>query len=77
MEKQVKLLLVDDDERNIFALSAYLKVKKYLVSTAKDGQECLTKLSESDYDVILLDMTLSTPQVLNVANAFELSADNR
>lgn len=58
MEKQVKLLLVDDDERNIFALSAYLKVKKYLVSTAKDGQECLTKLSESDYDVILLDMMM-------------------
>lgn len=28
MTEQIKVLLVDDDERNIFALSAYLKAKK-------------------------------------------------
>jgi hypothetical protein len=29
MTEQIKVLLVDDDERNIFALSAYLKAKKF------------------------------------------------
>lgn len=58
MENTKHILLVDDDERNIFALSAYLKARKFKVSTAKDGQECLDKLKESTYDIILLDMMM-------------------
>lgn len=58
MDNQIKLLLVDDDERNIFALSAYLKVKKFLITVARDGQECIDKLEEGQYDVILLDMMM-------------------
>ena len=30
MTEQIKVLLADDDDRNIFALSAYLKAKKIL-----------------------------------------------
>jgi CheY-like chemotaxis protein len=58
MNENVKLLLVDDDERNIFALSAYLKVKKFQVDSARDGRECLDKLNKNKYDVILLDMMM-------------------
>lgn len=58
MDTQIKLLLVDDDERNIFALSAFLKVKKIQVTAARDGQDCLNKLAEGAFDVILLDMMM-------------------
>ncbi|MFN5182126.1 MAG: response regulator [Bacteroidota bacterium] len=58
MDTQIKLLLVDDDERNIFALSAFLKVKKIQVTAARDGQDCLNKLAEGEFDVILLDMMM-------------------
>ena len=58
MNEQIKVLLVDDDERNIFALSAYLKAKKIKVETASDGKECLEKLQQIQVDVILLDMMM-------------------
>jgi CheY-like chemotaxis protein len=58
MNETVYVLLVDDDERNVFALSAYLKAKKYKVDTASDGRECLNKLKDNKYDIILLDMMM-------------------
>ena len=58
MNEQIKVLLVDDDERNIFALSAYLKAKKIKVETASDGKECLEKLQQIQVDVVLLDMMM-------------------
>jgi two-component system chemotaxis sensor kinase CheA len=58
MTDQIKVLLVDDDERNIFALSAYLKAKKFKVETASDGKECLEKLQQLSVDVVLLDMMM-------------------
>jgi CheY-like chemotaxis protein len=58
MAEQIKVLLVDDDERNIFALSAYLKAKKFKVETASDGKECLEKLQQIQVDVVLLDMMM-------------------
>ncbi len=58
MNAQIKVLLVDDDERNIFALSAYLKAKKIKVETAYDGKECIEKLQQLTVDVVLLDMMM-------------------
>jgi two-component system chemotaxis sensor kinase CheA len=58
MKENTSVLLVDDDDRNIFALSAYLKAKKIKVHTASDGQQCLEKLSEIEVDVVLLDMMM-------------------
>ena len=58
MTEQIKVLLVDDDDRNIFALSAYLKAKKIKVETASDGKECLEKLKQLTVDVVLLDMMM-------------------
>ena len=58
MTEQIKVLLADDDERNIFALSAYLKAKKIKVETAIDGRDCLEKLKQLTVDVVLLDMMM-------------------
>lgn len=58
MDKILNVLIVDDDDRNIFALSAYLKIKKMKVMTASDGEECLQKMQEASPDIVLLDMMM-------------------
>jgi CheY-like chemotaxis protein len=58
MNSEISVLLVDDDDRNIFALSAYLKAKKIKVHVATDGRECLEKLSQIAVNVVLLDMMM-------------------
>lgn len=53
------ILLVDDDERNIFALSAALKSQGPTIIKATDGNDCLLKLKTFDQvDIILLDMMM-------------------
>ncbi len=53
------VLLVDDDERNIFALSAVLKPQKPIIVEAIDGIDCLEKLKTlNKVDIVLLDMMM-------------------
>lgn len=59
MLKGKKILLVDDDDRNIFAMSAVLKSKNPKLLIAKDGIDCLEKLrAHDDIDLVLLDMMM-------------------
>ncbi|MDP3145501.1 MAG: response regulator [Bacteroidota bacterium] len=59
MLREKTILLVDDDDRNIFALSAVLKSKGPNIIIAKDGIECLDKLrSHDNIDLVLLDMMM-------------------
>lgn len=54
-----KVLIVDDDSRNIFALKAVLKSKGFECLTAISGREGLKQLSEqNDIGVVLLDMMM-------------------
>lgn len=54
-----RVLLVDDDARNIFALSGALEQKGAVVEIARDGQEALDKLDEvKDIDVVLMDVMM-------------------
>lgn len=54
-----KVLIVDDDSRNIFALKAVLKSKGFDCLTATSGSEGLKQLSEQkDIGVVLLDMMM-------------------
>jgi two-component system cell cycle response regulator DivK len=57
--KTGKILIIDDDSRNIFALTAVLKAKKYTclsAFSAKKGFEIL--LNNKDVDVVLMDMMM-------------------
>lgn len=54
-----KILLVDDDMRNVFALSSILEERNLDVVVARDGVECLEKLQESpDVDAVLMDIMM-------------------
>ncbi len=54
-----KILIIDDDSRNIFALKAVLKARGYQCLTAGSAIEGLRFISdEKDLGVILLDMMM-------------------
>ncbi len=54
-----KVLLVDDDVRNIFALTSALEHKGILVEIGRNGFEALSKLDEVDgIDLVLMDIMM-------------------
>lgn len=54
-----KVLITDDDVRNIFSLSKTLEKYKVEVILAMDGKQALEKISENpDIDVVLMDMMM-------------------
>jgi len=54
------ILLVDDDERNIFALSSYLESLALKTVIANNGIECMKKL-EKNRDIHLIFMDIMMP----------------
>lgn len=62
MEEKLKnktVLIVDDDERNRYALSSYLDMLEMNVVTADDGESALNLLrSGKNFDLILLDIMM-------------------
>ncbi len=53
-----KVLIVDDDERDLRLLSACIAGNGYACETARDGAEAVSKAMNIDPDVILLDIHL-------------------
>jgi CheY-like chemotaxis protein len=57
--KNKAVLIVDDDDRNIFALTNYLEILDMNVFTAVNGEEAIELLRvESTIEIILLDMMM-------------------
>ena len=57
--KGKKVLIVDDDMRNIFALSSALESYDLVVEIAVDGEDAITKLEDiSDIDIVLMDIMM-------------------
>lgn len=56
---QPVLLIVDDDGRNVFALSAVLRTRRYKVVTAQSAAEALHVLrNREDIALVLMDMMM-------------------
>ncbi|WP_422420277.1 response regulator [Pseudomonas sp. GZD-222] len=54
-----KLLLVDDDVRNIFALTSALEHKGAIVEIARNGREAIERLEQNpDVDLVLMDVMM-------------------
>jgi CheY-like chemotaxis protein/signal transduction histidine kinase/CHASE3 domain sensor protein len=59
MFKDKKVLVVDDDMRNVFALSKILKQKGIVVVKAENGKKALKQLEDNeDIDLVLMDIMM-------------------
>jgi two-component system, cell cycle response regulator DivK len=59
MEKRRSILIIDDDSKNIFALSAVLKARGYHCTSATSAEEGFAMLrGTNEVGVILLDMMM-------------------
>jgi putative two-component system response regulator len=57
-EDRPRVLVVDDDRRNVKLLEGYLNAQGYEVLKAYGGEEALTLLAGSDVDLVLLDIMM-------------------
>lgn len=55
-----KILMVDDDIRNIYALSSFLVDKGLDIQSAQNGKDALDILenTENDFDIVLMDIMM-------------------
>ncbi|MCM8528502.1 MAG: response regulator, partial [Lentisphaeraceae bacterium] len=53
-----KVLVVDDDARNLFSLSNLLEEYDMTVDLARNGKEALEKISAVKYDIVLMDIMM-------------------
>jgi DNA-binding NtrC family response regulator len=53
-----RVLLVDDEEEFVIALSKRLRARKLEVSTAADGEAALAAVRKNRYDAIILDLAM-------------------
>ena len=55
---QAHILVVDDDEGIRSLVKKYLNEKKYLVTTADDGENASEKIKVIKFDLIILDIMM-------------------
>lgn len=53
-----KILIVDDDPRNIFALKLTLKARGYQIESCTMAQVAIEILQEKEIDIVLMDMMM-------------------
>ena len=71
-----KVLLVDDDVRNIFALTSALEQKGAVVVIGRNGREAIEKLNEvDDIDLVLMDVMM--PEMDGFEATIEIRKDPR
>jgi len=58
MERQAKILVVDDDQRNVRLMESILRSSGYPVVKAYDGEEALEKVAAENPDLVLLDVMM-------------------
>lgn len=71
--KQIHILLADDDTANSLLLKRYLEVEGFLVAYAKDGAEALELYGKSRPDLVLLDVNMPRVDGFDVARQIRLS----
>ena len=70
---QAKILIVDDNPENLMVTRSLLKRTAVFVDTAASGEECIHKVRQNIYDLILLDYMM--PQMDGIDTIRELKKD--
>ncbi|WP_219059798.1 response regulator [Pseudomonas sp. UMAB-08] len=71
-----KILVVDDDVRNIFALTSALEHKGAVIEIARNGREAINKLNDvDDIDLVLMDVMM--PEMDGYEATVEIRKDPR
>jgi CheY-like chemotaxis protein len=60
MEKNVKIVMIDDNPDFLFTMETFLKKNDFEVLTAEDGQKGLELIRKERPDVVLLDIMMET-----------------
>lgn len=55
---EYKVLLVDDEEEFVSALSERLKLRGIDVDSALNGEEALARLAQKEFEVVILDVLM-------------------
>lgn len=64
------ILIVDDNQNNIYSLKKLLESKDFQVDTAMSGEEALVKALKNDYALIILDVQMPVMDGFEVAETF-------
>ena len=73
MDENVKLLVVDDEDRIRRLLTMYLSREGYQMEEASDGAEALEKMEETQYDCILLDVMMPEKDGMEVLHELRMA----
>ncbi|RJP16625.1 MAG: hybrid sensor histidine kinase/response regulator [Candidatus Abyssobacteria bacterium SURF_5] len=72
-----RILIVEDDPRNIDLLKAQLSEQGYLIEAAVDGEDALQRVTLKKPDLILLDIMLPKKSGFEVCKVIKTGADTR
>jgi two-component system alkaline phosphatase synthesis response regulator PhoP len=67
MSQTPSILLVEDEKNLLEALKLNLELEGYLVTTAQDGSEALSRLQQEHFDLMILDIMLPEVDGITVA----------
>jgi adenylate cyclase len=74
---QAKILVVDDEVKNVKLLEALLLPRGYAVVTASNGEEALVQVQQERPDLILLDIMMPVMDGFEVCKILKDNADTR
>ena len=74
-EKRIDVLVVEDEESFIDALTIGLEREGFNVTVARDGQQAIRLFEKESFDVILLDLMLPKMSGLDVCRAIRGTSD--
>jgi two-component system response regulator RegX3 len=74
-EQSVRVLVVEDEESFVDALSVGLNHEGFDVTIARDGQEAVLLFDKNTYDAVLLDLMLPKMSGLDVCRAMRAKSD--
>jgi len=71
-----KILLVDDDQNHLEALTVYLHLEGFVVGQAHDGFEALRRLDQETFDIVVSDIRMPRLNGVDLAKRIRSKLQN-